>query len=143
VRYLFSLAGSTNQLTSYKLLIVLDFIGITFRITGFFFEAVGDYQLARFRAKPENEGKVLRSGVWRYTRHPNYFGDSAQWWGYFLLATTAGGWWTIFSPVLMTLLLLKVSGVALLEKTMEIRPEHKEYIESTSPFIPWFSHPKK
>lgn len=119
-----------------------DFLGLGLWLIGFFFEAVGDYQLARFKADPQNKGKVLDRGVWRYTRHPNYFGDSAQWWGYYLIAVAAGGWWTIYSPVLMTFLLLRVSGVALLEKTLETRPAYKEYIEKTSPFIPWFPRRK-
>ncbi len=76
-------------------------------------------------------------GVWRYTRHPNYFGDAAQWWAYYLIALAAGGWWTIFSPILMTTLLVRVSGVALLEKSLDSRPGYKEYIESTSAFILW------
>lgn len=119
-------------------LTMFDFIGLALWAVGFFFEAVGDLQLARFKANPANKGKVLDAGVWRYTRHPNYFGDSAQWWGYYLIGASAGGWWTIFSPILMTLLLLRVSGVALLEKTLETRPGYKEYVEKTSAFIPWF-----
>jgi len=119
-------------------LTVVDFLGVAVWIFGFYFESMGDYQLARFKANPENKGKVMDKGVWRYTRHPNYFGDSAQWWGYFLIAVAAGGWWTIYSPILMTLLLLRVSGVALLEKTMEKRPGYKEYIRITNAFVPWF-----
>jgi steroid 5-alpha reductase family enzyme len=122
-------------------LTVLDFIGAAVWAIGFFFEVAGDFQLARFKANPANKGKVMDRGVWRLTRHPNYFGDSAQWWGYYLIAASAGGWWTVFSPIIMTLFLLRVSGVTLLEKTLESRPGYKEYIESTSAFIPWF--PKK
>ena len=117
---------------------LLDFAALAVWGVGFFFEAVGDWQLARFRADPTNKGKVMRTGVWRYTRHPNYFGDAAQWWGYYLLALAAGGWWTIFSPALMTYLLRRVSGVTLLEKSMVARPGYEEYVESTSTFIPWF-----
>jgi steroid 5-alpha reductase family enzyme len=117
-------------------LTILDFAGILVWLVGFFFEAVGDAQLARFKANSQNRGQVLSSGVWRYTRHPNYFGDSAQWWGYFLIAAAAGGFWTIYSPLIMTLLLLRVSGVALLEKTLETRPGYKDYIHSTSAFFP-------
>ena len=119
-------------------LILFDFLGVIVWGIGFFFEAVGDLQLARFKTDPANKGKVMDRGVWRYTRHPNYFGDSAQWWGYYLIAAFAGGWWTIFSPILMTLFLLRVSGVALLEKTLEKRPGYQEYIRKTSAFIPWF-----
>jgi steroid 5-alpha reductase family enzyme len=119
-------------------LVISDYIGMFVWIVGFFFEAMGDYQLSRFKKDSANKGKVLSIGVWRYTRHPNYFGDAFQWWGYYLIAVSAGGWWTVFSPILMTLLLLRVSGVALLEKTLETRPGYKEYIEKTSSFIPWF-----
>ena len=119
---------------------VLDFVAIAVWVIGFFFEALGDLQMARFRGNPANKGQVLDTGVWRYTRHPNYFGDATQWWAYYLIAAaTPGGWWTIFSPLLMTALLLRVSGVALLEKTLqETKPQYREYIETTSPFIPWF-----
>ena len=120
-------------------LAIVDFLAIIVWAFGFFFEAVGDWQLARFKANPANKGKVMSSGVWRFTRHPNYFGDAAQWWAYYLLAVVAGGFWTIFSPAIMTIFLLRVSGVALLEKTLkETRPGYKEYIEMTSSFIPWF-----
>jgi len=116
---------------------VLDYLGLAVWTVGFFFEFMGDLQLARFRSIPSNKGKVLDHGVWRYTRHPNYFGDSAQWWGYFLIAVSAGGWWVFYSPLMMTLLLLKVSGVALLEKTLkDSKPQYKEYIEKTSAFFP-------
>ena len=119
-------------------LTVFDVAGVAVWIIGFFFEAVGDVQLARFKVNPANKGKVLDRGVWHYTRHPNYFGDAAQWWGYYLIAAAAGGFWTIYSPVIMTLFLLKVSGVALLEKTLkETKPQYKTYIETTSSFIPW------
>jgi steroid 5-alpha reductase family enzyme len=119
-------------------LTVLDFLGALVWLVGFFFEAVGDLQLARFKADPAHKGKVMDRGLWRYTRHPNYFGDSAQWWGYYLIAALDGGWWTIFSPVIMTLFLLRVSGVTLLEKTLAARPGYEEYIKTTSAFIPWF-----
>ena len=122
-------------------LTVLDIIAIPLWIIGFIFEAFGDLQLRKFKADPSNKGKVMDQGLWRYTRHPNYFGDATQWWAYYLIAASAGGWWTIFSPILMTTLLLRVSGVKLLEKTLDTRPGYKEYSERTSEFIPWF--PKK
>jgi steroid 5-alpha reductase family enzyme len=128
--------------SSSKGLNFFDYLGILLWVIGFFFEAVGDAQLTRYKADPANKGKVLVAGVWKYSRHPNYFGDSAQWWGYFAIALAAGGWWTFFSPVIMTLFLIKVSGVALLEKTIvERRPAYAEYMRSTRAFIPWF--PKK
>ena len=119
-----------------------DTLAIVVWLVGFFFETVGDFQLVRFKANPANKGKVLNRGVWHYTRHPNYFGDSAQWWGYYLIAVSAASWWAIFSPIMMTIFLLRVSGVALLEKTLETRPGYKEYIEQTSAFIPWLPRKK-
>lgn len=118
---------------------VLDFAGIALWVTGMFFEAVGDFQLARFRGDPRNRGKVLDTGLWRYTRHPNYFGNAMLWWGFYLVALSAGGWWTIVAPLLMTFLLLKVSGVALLEKDIGgRRPEYRQYVQRTNAFIPGF-----
>lgn len=120
-------------------LIWLDFLGIIIWGIGFIFEAGGDWQLSRFRANPDNKGKLLNTGLWRYTRHPNYFGDAAQWWGFYLIAAAAGGHWTIFSPILMTLLLRNVSGVAMLEKTLkDSKSGYNEYVESTNAFFPWF-----
>ena len=117
-------------------------MGITVWIIGLVFEAGGDYQLARFKMNKANKGKVLNSGLWRYTRHPNYFGDSAVWWGYGLLCLSTGSYPMVLGSLLMTLLIIKVSGVALLEKTIkERKPEYEEYIRKTSSFIPWF--PKK
>lgn len=134
------LAAQLNP--SPAVLIWLDYAGLLVWAIGFYFEAVGDWQLMRFKANPANRGKLLNSGVWRTTRHPNYFGDAAQWWGFFLIAAAAGGWWSVFSPLLMTFLLLRVSGVALLEKSLAgAKPGYQEYIETTSAFIPWF--PKK
>jgi len=134
------LAAQISPTPSY--LSVLDYLAAAVWAIGFFFEAVGDWQLARFKANPVNKGKVMSRGVWRYTRHPNYFGDSAQWWGYYLIAAAAGGFWTIWGPIIMTILLLRVSGASLLERTLkEARPGYKEYIETTNEFIPWF--PKK
>ena len=120
-------------------LIWLDYFGSIVWLVGFFFEAVGDWQLARFKANPANRGRLLASGLWRYTRHPNYFGDATQWWGFYLISAAAGGWYTIFSPVMMTFLLRRVSGVTMLEKTLKnTKPGYREYIEKTNAFIPWF-----
>jgi steroid 5-alpha reductase family enzyme len=119
-----------------------DFFGIVLWIIGFSFEAGGDWQLAKFRSDPANKGKVLNTGFWYYTRHPNYFGDSAVWWGFGLLCLSAGGILPVFGSILMTALIIKVSGVALLEKSLkDQKPQYKEYIEKTSAFLPWF--PKK
>jgi len=112
-------------------------VGTAIWAIGFFFEAAGDLQLARFKANPANAGRLLTAGVWRYTRHPNYFGDAAQWWGFYLFAVAAGGWWTVYSPLIMTLLLMRVSGVALLERSMKTRPGYEDYMKTTSAFFPW------
>ena len=118
---------------------LLDLLALSVWIIGFSFEAGGDYQLARFKADPANRGKVLSSGFWRYTRHPNYFGDSAVWWAYGLFAIAAGAWLTAAGSVLMTYLLIKVSGVAMLERSLkDKKPEYREYIRKTSAFLPWF-----
>jgi len=115
----------------------LAWLGLLVWAVGLFFEAVGDWQLARFKGNPDNRGEVLDTGLWRYTRHPNYFGNALIWWGFFLIAASAGGWWTVISPLLMTLLLLKVSGVALLEQDIgERRPGYREYVARTNAFIP-------
>jgi steroid 5-alpha reductase family enzyme len=122
----------------------LDLLAIPVWLIGFSFETLGDWQLMRFKANPANKGKLLTTGAWRYSRHPNYFGDATQWWAYYLVALAAGGWWTIFSPIIMTGLLLRVSGVRLLEKTLkETKPGYQEYLETTSEFIPWFPRRKK
>lgn len=115
----------------------VDLVAVALWLVGFAFEAGGDYQLSKFRKDPANVGKVLDSGFWKYTRHPNYFGDCCVWWAYFLFAVPAGGWWTIVAPILMTTLLLKVSGVSLLEKTITSRrPEYAAYQQRTSAFFP-------
>ncbi len=117
----------------------LDALGVLLWAVGFFFEAVGDWQLRRFRQDPANKGRLLTTGIWRYTRHPNYFGDAVQWWAFFLVALAAGGWWSFYSPVIMTFLLRSVSGVAMLEKTLaNTKPGFQEYVAATNAFIPWF-----
>jgi steroid 5-alpha reductase family enzyme len=117
----------------------LDFLGAAVWILGFAFEAVADRQLRAFLADSANQGKVMDRGLWRYSRHPNYFGDSLIWWGIFLVAAaTPWGWATFFSPVLMTFFLMKVSGVPLLEAALaQRRRGYREYMERTSPFVPW------
>lgn len=115
-----------------------DRLGFGIWSIGFLFEAVSDAQLARFKADPANKGKVMRSGLWAWSRHPNYFGETLIWWGIFLIAfSTPGSGWTIISPILITFLLLKVSGVTLLDRAMlEKRPEYRDYMETTSAFFP-------
>lgn len=121
-----------------KSLTLLDCFGIVVWTIGFLFEVVGDYQLAVFKSNPLDKGKVMTTGLWRYTRHPNYFGDAVQWWGFYILAAASGSWWTVLSPVIMTILLLRISGVTLLERTMRARPGYQEYMRTTNAFLPWF-----
>ena len=119
---------------------VLDALGLALALAGFLFEAVGDHQMAAFKAAPANVGRVMDRGLWRYTRHPNYFGEACFWWGIGLVALGAGGAgaaWTLVSPLLMTVLLLKVSGVALLERDIgERRPAYGDYVARTNAFLP-------
>jgi steroid 5-alpha reductase family enzyme len=115
----------------------LDLVGLLAWSVGMYFEVVGDWQLARFQRQRASKDAVLDTGLWRYTRHPNYFGEALLWWGIYLIALSAGAWWAIVSPILMTVLLLRVSGVALLERDIaERRPAYREYVERTSAFIP-------
>jgi steroid 5-alpha reductase family enzyme len=115
----------------------LDMVAIVLVSIGLYWEIVADWQLNRFKANPNHAGKVLNKGLWRYSRHPNYFGECCFWWGIYLFALSAGAWWAIISPILMTLLLLKVSGVSLLESTItDRRPDYAHYIRTTNAFIP-------
>jgi steroid 5-alpha reductase family enzyme len=105
-------------------------------LVGFTIEAVADLQLARFRADPSHAGAVMDRGLWRYSRHPNYFGECCLWWGFYLMALGAGAWWSLPAPVLMTVLLLRVSGVTLLERDIgERRPAYRDYVARTSAFL--------
>jgi steroid 5-alpha reductase family enzyme len=116
---------------------LLDGLAALVVLSGILFESIADAQLAAFRRRPENRGKVLDTGLWRYTRHPNYFGECCVWWGFYLFAVAAGGWWSIIAPLLMTFLLLRVSGVVLLEKDIaERRPGYRDYIARTNAFVP-------
>lgn len=121
-------------------LVLLDGVGTLIWTAGFIFEALGDWQMYRFKSDPANEGKVMDRGLWAYSRHPNYFGESLVWWGMFIITlATPGGAWSVISPLVITFLLLKVSGVTLLEKTiLETRPDYEDYIKRTSSFVPWF-----
>lgn len=114
-------------------------VGVAVWLAGFLFESIGDWQLASFKADPENKGHVMNRGLWRYTRHPNYFGDFLVWWGLFLVAADAHNWWwMIVSPLLMSFLLIRVSGVRLLESSLGSRlAGYEQYIAETSAFFPW------
>ncbi|MEZ6121710.1 MAG: DUF1295 domain-containing protein [Planctomycetaceae bacterium] len=120
-------------------------VGVIVWLIGFVFESVGDWQLAGFRADPANSGKVFNRGLWRYTRHPNYFGDFCVWWGFFLIASADGAvWWSAVGPLLMSVFLMKFSGVELLEKSLKsTKPDYTEYANSTSAFFPWRPRPPK
>lgn len=115
----------------------LDYVGVAIWIIGYFFEVVGDSQLKSFKKNPANKGKIIQSGLWKYTRHPNYFGEVTMWWGIFIIAlSTPNGWTTIYSPILITLLILFVSGVRMLEKKYKNNAQFASYAKRTSVFIP-------
>jgi len=117
----------------------LDYLGTIIWITGFLFESVGDYQLAQFIREPENKGKIMRYGLWKYTRHPNYFGEATMWWGIYLIALSLpNGFWFIISPLTITILLLYISGVPMLERKFADNPKFQEYAKVTPKFFPWF-----
>jgi steroid 5-alpha reductase family enzyme len=123
----------------HKSLNLFDYLGMLLWFIGFIFEAGGDLQLSNFKSDASNRGKVLDKGFWRYTRHPNYFGDSAVWWGYGMFCIGSGSYLPALGSVLMTALIIKVSGVVLLEKTLsEQKPLYRDYIKKTSAFFPWF-----
>jgi len=120
----------------------LDRIGLLIWLFGFGFEAIGDWQLLQFKKDPENKGKIIQHGLWRYSRHPNYFGEAVLWWGIFLIALKAQyGILAIISPILIDFLLLKVSGIPMLEAKYEGNPDFESYKARTNAFFPWF--PKK
>ncbi|MBN1333164.1 MAG: DUF1295 domain-containing protein [Synergistales bacterium] len=146
----FMLQGALMILIAYSVIFInlhptrgltwLDGLGLLVWGTGFFFESVGDFQLYQFKKDPSNKGKVMKYGLWRYTRHPNYFGEATMWWGLFLMALSLeGGFTALVSPAAITFLLLKVSGIPMLEKKLaKSQPGYRRYMENTSPFIPWF-----
>ncbi|MDD3995458.1 MAG: DUF1295 domain-containing protein, partial [Bacilli bacterium] len=118
---------------------LLNIFGIIIWIIGYIFEVVGDYQLKKFIKNSNNKGKIMTSGLWKYTRHPNYFGESVMWWGIFLITINSSlGYFGIISPIFITFLLVFVSGIPLLEKKYENNKEFQEYAKKTSKFIPWF-----
>ena len=131
------LAVNKNMGTS---LGIFDFLGLFVWLVGFYFESVGDRQLALFIKNPENKGKLMRTGLWKYTRHPNYFGEVTMWWGIWIISLSAAPvWFTVVGPLTITILILKISGIPLLEKKMRENPEFADYEKKTSMFIPWFS----
>jgi len=138
--WLVSLPVQLGQIPSEPLTLgILAWIGVALAVIGIFFEAVGDHQMAAFKSDPANQGKVMDRGLWRYTRHPNYFGDCCVWWGLYLIAAETGlGAWSIIGPVLLSWLLIRWSGVPLLERRLQrSRPGYAEYLQRTSSFFPW------
>lgn len=143
---IFGLQGTLAWIVSLPLLAAIaapgrlnaiDLAGIAIWGAGFAFESVGDLQLARFKTAPANRGHVMDRGLWRYTRHPNYFGDCCIWWAFYLFALAGGGWWSFVGPLLMSFLLLRVSGVALLEKDIgRRRTAYGDYALRTNAFFP-------
>ncbi len=118
---------------------LLDWIGLLVWLTGFLFEAVGDFQLLRFMKKSASKGRIMRYGLWKYTRHPNYFGEATLWWGCFFIALNVpGGGWALISPLVVGWLLLYVSGIPMLEEKYRSNPEYQDYKKTTSAFFPWF-----
>lgn len=116
---------------------LLDLLGVLVWATGFAFEAIGDWQLARFKRNPQNKGKLLTTGVWYYTRHPNYFGDACVWWGFGLFSLAAGSILPVFGSLLMTYVIVRISGVTMLERSLrKTKPGYEDYIARTSAFLP-------
>lgn len=115
----------------------LDVLGVALWVFGFLFETVADWQLQRFKINPATSGRVMRSGLWSMSRHPNYFGEAVLWWGIALLAVPSGGWLSLVGPLMITFMLLKVSGVSMLDTAMEERrPDYANYIATTPAFVP-------
>jgi steroid 5-alpha reductase family enzyme len=146
---IYLLQGTVIYLVALPLLLVihdaggplgwLDMLGVLIWLFGFVFEAVGDWQLLKFKRAPGNRGRIMRYGLWQFTRHPNYFGEAILWWGAFLIALgTLLGWLAIISPLLVNFLLLKVSGIPMLEERYAGNKEFEEYKKRTKAFFPWF-----
>jgi steroid 5-alpha reductase family enzyme len=138
--WVISLAIQIGQLAATPATLTwLDILGTIVWAIGFIFESVGDWQLAQFKSDPANKGRVMDRGLWAYTRHPNYFGEFLVWWGiFFITLSTPNSWWTILSPIIVSAVLLKMTGIPLTEKALlENRPGYSDYIERTSAFLPW------
>ncbi|MCW8988808.1 MAG: DUF1295 domain-containing protein [Gammaproteobacteria bacterium] len=116
---------------------IIEYAAILIWLAGFTYESVADWQLAKFKSDNSNQNKVMNTGLWRNSRHPNYFGEFLIWWGFYLYAFSSGPWWIIVSPLLISWLLLKFSGVVMLEETIvKRRPDYQEYIDKTNAFFP-------
>lgn len=143
LQFIVALPVQLGQIQAETPLGVIAYAGAVLAVFGVLFESIGDWQLTRFRKNPDNKGKVLNTGLWRYTRHPNYFGDACVWWGLYLIAAeTPLGLWALPGPILLTWTLMKWSGAPTLEHRLKkTRPEYADYIARTSGFAPW--PPKK
>ncbi len=139
LQFIISLPVQLGQWSGSGAIGILSEMGFGLFLFGFLFETIADWQLARFKSKPENKGKIMDSGLWKYTRHPNHFGDACVWWGLFLIASESGYVIVILlSPALMSFLLTSVSGAPTVEGRMAKRPEYADYIARTHSFVPWF-----
>ncbi len=142
LQFIVSLPVQLGQWDGDGTLGIASIVGGAIALFGLLFETIGDAQLVAFKSDPANKGKVLDRGVWRTTRHPNYFGEACFWWGLFLIAAqTPLGWWSLPAPILVTFLLTRISGVPMLEASMKKKPDHAAYAARTPSFFPWF--PKK
>lgn len=139
LQFAFQTAEGSSAIRYNSLRSILNSVGIILWLIGWLFETIGDWQLTQFRSRKENQGQVMQAGLWRYTRHPNYFGDCVVWWSFYLIAVANGApWWTVLSPILMTFLLMRVSGVTLLEKSLvKNKAGYEDYIRRTNAFFPW------
>lgn len=118
---------------------ITHYVGVLLWAIGFYFEAISDAQMMRFKSDASNKGKVMNQGLWKYTRHPNYFGEALLWWGFGMFSFTTEMWWlSVIGPALITFFLLKVSGVAMLERKYDGNPKYAEYQRTTNAFLPWF-----
>ena len=137
--WLTALPVQLGQVAAQPVVGVIGWIGVGLALIGIVFETVGDAQLTAFRNDPARKGQVLDTGLWRYTRHPNYFGDACVWWGLYLIAAETGpGLWSIAGPLFLTFTLTRWSGIGLTEKAIhKSRPGYADYVKRTSAFIPW------
>jgi steroid 5-alpha reductase family enzyme len=139
LQFIVSLPVQLGQWDGDGTLGIASIVGGAIALFGLLFETIGDAQLVAFKSDPANKGKVLDRGVWRTTRHPNYFGEACFWWGLFLIAAqTPLGWWSLPAPILVTFLLTRISGVPMLEASMKKKPDHAAYAARTPSFFPWF-----
>jgi steroid 5-alpha reductase family enzyme len=146
IQYVFAHPNPYISTPDYELLALYAVpVGILVWLIGFYFEFMSDWQLRRFKNDPKNKGKILLNGLWRYSRHPNYFGEATLWWGIFImsLGVSPPGWWTIVSPLTVTLLLRFVSGVPLMEQKLRTNPKYVEYARRTNAMFPGPSHPRR